>query len=410
MINKINSDIAIIGAGASGMVAAISAGQISMSRIILLEKLPRIGKKILSTGNGRCNLSNTAIDVGHYSGDVRLLQSANQSFTDSASFFEQLGVAVKSDNDGRIYPHSMTASSVLDALRFAISDCGIEVMCDCNVTAVKKSDGGFLITANDGNDIIFAKRVIISTGGLAAPSMGSNGDGYRLAKAVGHSVTKLYPALAPLRTPIEAVKALKGLRAYAKASLIHNKEIIATEIGEVQFSDGALSGICIFNLSAVAAMYIGNCEISLDIAPDYSIERLREIIIAIKEKRAGLPLEELLTGLFHKRIGISLIKSIGYSPATECSGIGYKEIDKLCRLIKDWRFKITAVSDYSLAQITCGGINSDEVGDDFQSLICRGLYFCGEILDVQGKCGGYNLDFAWKSGYAAGKNAAISLM
>lgn len=410
MVNNGNIDIAVIGAGASGLVAAISASEISACKITLMEKLNRIGKKILSTGNGRCNLSNLNITEACYSGDLRLLRAVHRELSDSVSFFNKLGLAVKTDSEGRIYPYSMTASSVLDALRFSVNSVGIDTVCECDVSDIRKNGKGFVITANGGNDTFFAKRVILSVGGYATKSLGNSGDGYRLAKALGHSVTGLYPALAPLRTDINSVKALKGLRAYANASLITDNKKIASETGEVQFSDGALSGICIFNLSAQAARNIGKCEISLDIAPDYSIEQLKDIIVSLKGLRENLASEELLTGLFHKRIGVALIKAIGFSPAITCSDLGYKEIDKICRLIKDWRFKVTSVSDYSLAQITCGGINSDEVGDDLQSRITKGLYFCGEILDIQGKCGGYNLDFAWKSGYTAGKNAAISLM
>ena len=398
------TEIAIIGGGASGLAAAIAIKKYSDHSVTILEKQSRVGKKILSTGNGRCNLTNSNMSKNYYNGSLTLLDSISTDYTSTEAFFAEMGLACKNDGQGRIYPHSMAASSVLDALRFTVSSSGTEIVCDYDVIDINSSKNGFTIT--NGEDALKADCVIIAAGGCATPSLGSDGSGYKLAAKIGHTTTPLYPALAPIRTDINLVKALKGLRTYAKASLCVSKDIIAEETGEVQFSDGALSGICIFNLSALSAHYIGKAEIILDIAPDYSKKEIADMLLVTKNSRASLPCEELMTGLFHKRIGQAILKSLSINFSKPCSDISQKDIYSICEVIKSWRFPVTAVSDWSLAQVTSGGIKSEEITDKFESAIKKGVFFCGEILDINGICGGYNLDFAWKSGYTAGKNAA----
>ncbi|MCH5323650.1 MAG: aminoacetone oxidase family FAD-binding enzyme [Eubacterium sp.] len=405
-MEKYITDIAIIGGGASGLAAAIAAAECKSVSVTVFERLPRVGKKILSTGNGRCNLSNEKKSHNCYNGDTKFL-SYICNVPDAKEFFLKLGLLTKTDTDGRIYPHSMAASSVLDALRHKAEASGVKLICDCRIDGIAKNGNVFVLTAEEKT--YYAESVIISTGGKAAPSLGSDGDGYSFAKSFGHTVTKLYPALAPLRTDINKVKALKGLRAAAKASLLIDGKCAAVQKGEVQFSDGALSGICIFNLSALAAENIGHCEISLDLAPEYDNQALYNILSSVKALRSHLPCEELLTGLFHKRIGQQILKTAGIRFDTPCSSIDQESIKKITGIIKDMRFPVTGVSDWSLAQTTSGGIPVDEINDNFKSAIVDGLFFCGEILNICGQCGGYNLDWAWKSGITAGEAAARCL-
>ncbi len=400
-----NFDIAVIGAGASGLMAALTAKQHTNGSVIAIERLSRVGKKILSTGNGRCNLSNISVNENFYGGEKNFLNFLDKNIFSAVELFSTMSLACKTDSEGRIYPYSNQASSVLDALRFAVSNAGVELLCDTLIKDIKKTKSGFILAADDTE--IFAKRVIIACGGKAAPSMGTDGIGYELAKALGHSVTRLYPCLAPLRTDVNSVKALKGLRIYARASLIQNGEIKDSQTGDVQFTDGAISGICIFNMSDMASL--GKNEISLDIAPDYDKKQLFDMIYNARALRENLEAGELLTGLFHKRFSQSILKACNISPGIICGEISDKDISVICKKIKDWRFNVTGLSDWSLAQVTGGGIPLCEIKDGLQSAICDGLYFCGEILNIQGKCGGYNLDWAWKSGYTAGKNAALSL-
>ena len=381
-MEKFFTDIAVIGAGASGLTAAIAAERYGAKKITLIEKMPRVGKKILSTGNGRCNLSNTTISENDYNGDTELL-----SYT-----------AKEAD----------TITSVLDALRFSVQAGGAKVICDTKVNDILKTDSGFKIICD--NSEIIAKKIIMAAGGCSAPSLGSNGDGFTLCKKLGHNITKLYPALAPIRTQTELVKAVKGLRTPAVVSLISQGRTVCSEAGEVQFTDGALSGICIFNISAKACEYIGSGEISLDTAPDITDSELFTLIKSTSKIRSDLTCDELLTGLYHKRIGQAILKNAGISLSKLCKDIKDKEISAIVSKAKDWRFPIKAVSDWSLAQVTSGGIPAHEVTDSLESRKAHGMYLCGEILNIQGKCGGYNLDWAWKSGYTAGKNAAVSLM
>lgn len=406
-MKTIDTDIAIIGGGSSGLVAGIAASRYGCNNITILEKLSRVGKKILSTGNGRCNLSNTAVSARNYDGDIGLLSYVSGDIESSEAFFSSLGLICKTDDTGRVYPYSNAASSVLDALRFATDFAGVNTICDCRVTDIIKTKRGFILTAGDTK--IIAKRVILAAGGKASPSLGTDGDGYELCKKLGHSITKLYPALAPIRTDVGLVKAVKGLRIAADASLIIDGKTIDRQSGEVQFTDGALSGICIFNLSAEAAKYVNKGEISLDTAPTLGKEELYGIIKNAAEIRAALPCEELLTGIYHKRIGQALLKKAGIPFSKTCGEITPKEISLLCSAAKDSRYPIKGVSDWSLAQITCGGIPAGEVSDTLESIKASGLYLCGEILNIQGKCGGFNLDWAWKSGYTAGMNASLSL-
>ncbi len=406
-MEKFFTDIAVIGAGASGLVAAIAAVRYGAKKVTLIEKMPRVGKKILSTGNGRCNLSNTTISENDYSGDTQLLSYIAKEADNITEFFSSIGLLCRKDDSGRIYPYSMSATSVLDALRFSVQAGGAEVICDTTVNDILKTNGGFRIVCDDSE--IIAKKIIMAAGGCAAPSLGSSGDGYTLCKKLGHSITKLYPALAPIRTQTELVKAVKGLRTPAVVSLISQGRTVCSEAGEVQFTDGALSGICIFNISAKACEYIGSGEISLDTAPDITDSELFSLIKSTSKIRSDLTCDELLTGLYHKRIGQAILKHAGIPLTTLCKDIKDKEISAITSKAKDWRFPIKAVSDWSLAQVTCGGIPADEVTDSFESTKAHGMYLCGEILNIQGKCGGYNLDWAWKSGYTAGKNAAVSL-
>lgn len=403
----IDTDIAIIGGGASGLVAGIAAARYGCNNITILEKLPRVGKKILSTGNGRCNLTNSSISTDDYDGDTELLSYISGDIENPEEFFSSLGLICKADDTGRVYPFSNAATSVIDALRFAADFAGIDTICEYSVTDIKKAKNCYIIT--NGETEVRAKRVIIATGGKAAPSLGTTGEGYELSKKLGHSLTKLYPALAPIRTDVGLVKSLKGLRVAADVSLLADGKIIDRQSGEVQFTDGALSGICIFNLSAKAAKYVGKGEISLDTAPTLSKEELYGIIKSSAEIRETLPCEELLTGIYHKRIGQAMLKKAGIAFSKTCGEITSKEISLICTAAKDSRYPIKGVSDWSLAQITCGGIPASEVSDKLESLKSSGVYLCGEILNIQGKCGGYNLDWAWKSGYTAGMNASLSL-
>lgn len=396
-------DIAVIGGGASGLVAAIEARRTNNRlRVAVIERLPRIGKKLLATGNGRCNLTNESMSPDFYSGSCKKYYNIIERFS-VQDFFESLGVLTESDDMGRVYPKSNTAASVLDGLRLEIARLGIEVITDFNVTDIKTGKNNEIISPERK---ITARSVILAGGGLSQSALGSDGSILRICKSKDISVTKLSPALSPIKTDINAIKSLKGLRVNACASLFIDGKKIKEEIGEVQFSDGTLSGICIFNLSSYCNNS-ENAEIKLDLLADMAFSEIENILKATKELRKDAMLEDYLSGIFQKRIGIALLKQVTDKPLTDkTENLTDKEIKSLTAIIKGWGFPVKGVSGFEKSQVTNGGIAYNELNDNLELKKYRNIYACGEILDICGDCGGYNLTFAFASGVYAGRSCA----
>lgn len=394
-------DIAIIGGGASGLTAAISAKRTAPdSRVCLLERLPRVGKKLLATGNGRCNLTNDNMGCSYFGGSCTKFYNIIEGFN-TKEFFESLGLMCISDSEGRVYPMSNTASSVLDALRLEAEKLGIDVICDFPVKDIKS---GYVISSD--NDAVSAKAVILCGGGLSQSSLGSDGSLLRLSKNMGIKVTKLAPALTAVKTDINLVKSLKGLRVHGKATLYCDDKPVRSEYGEIQFNDGILSGICVFNLST--CFIEGKMHyITLDLLPEKNVKEIENTLINIQNIRSDAPLEDFLSGILHKRLGNLIIKnSVDYKLNEPCSILKKTDIKEITGQIKELRFPVTGLQGFEKSQVTSGGIHADELNGQLMSRKYKGLYFCGEMLDIIGLCGGYNLTFAFASGFYAGKNAA----
>lgn len=401
-MKNLNADIAVIGGGASGFAAAITAAQNGAGKVVILERLPRTGKKLLATGNGRCNLSHTDITAESYRTSYPHLSQVMAEFEGAESFFERLGLITCSDPQGRIYPYSNAATSVLDALRLEAARLGVEEVCDFDVHSAAAAKGGFTI-----NGSLSARSVILCAGGCAAPSMGSNGSGFAIAEKLGHRIIKPLPSLAPIKCGDSRVKALKGLRVNCRVSAFLGKRLLKSEVGEIQFSDGALSGICIFNLSPLAAEYGGKMEIGVDLMPEYNLETVTEMLFKVKKQRASSTLEDMLTGFFQKRVGQCLIKSAVSMPLTSpASALKPEHIKRIAADIKCWKFSVDGLSPFTAAQVTHGGVFGGEIDGKLCSKLVKGLYLAGEVVDADGDCGGYNLNWAWASGCHAGKNAA----
>lgn len=396
-------DIAVIGGGASGLTAAISAKRAAPdSRICLLERLPRVGKKLLATGNGRCNLTNDNMSRSYFSGSCTKFYNVIESF-DTKKFFESLGLICTADSEGRIYPMSNTASSVLDALRLETERLGIDVICDFTVQDIKN---GYVISSD--NDTVSAKAVILCGGGLSQSSLGSDGSLLRLSKNMGIKVTRLAPALTAVKTDVNLVKALKGLRVHGKVTLYCDKPL-KSEYGEIQFNEGVLSGICIFNLSTCFTEGKKH-YITLDLLPEMSEKEIENTLKNIQKIRSEAPLEDFLSGILHKRLGNLVIKNVAdYRLNEPCSVLKPSDIKEIAVQIKALRFPVTGLQGFEKSQVTSGGIHAEELNDMLMSKKYKGLYFCGEMLDIIGLCGGYNLTFAFASGYYAGKNVAESI-
>ena len=395
MSNKLN--IAVIGGGASGLFAAISAKN-ENTDVTIYEKEKRVGRKILATGNGRCNMTNTTASYNDYhSLDIKFIYPTIERFwvDQTLDFFENIGILWKEEDDGKVYPYSDTASAVLDVLRQKLEKSGVITECEFGVKKIKKQNNQFIIEDKNGNRKR-ADRVIIATGGMAGAQLGSDGSGYKILEGFGHKITKLYPSLVQIRTQTDTVKKLKGIKVNAKVSL-GDKE----KTGEVLFTDYGISGPPVFWLSS----YIeGEKEIALDIMPEYSYTDISDMITKRVNTLGDIPLEDFFVGMLNKRVSQALLKHIGVEPLSRlASSLSRKEIQAISSIIKNFKLQIKGTSTWNNAQVTKGGADVSQFNaDTMESKLVKGLYCCGEVLDVDGDCGGYNLQWAWSSGYIAG--------
>ena len=397
-------DIAIIGAGASGMAAAISAKQENKKlKVVMVEALPRIGKKILATGNGRCNLSNFSADEYNYNTTAVSKVLKQYPPKKIVEFFSSIGLECISDSESRVYPMSNMAASVLDCLRFEIERLGIDVLTETKVVSIKKTNGIFVI-----NSGLRAKRVILSTGGKASASQGSDGSGYPLLKSLGHRITSLYPGLVQL-TVDENVKALKGVKIKAYVQLTTNgSDSPCVSSGEVLFTDYGLSGIAIMDVSR--SVRKRKCVCTINIQPELTESDIVDFIIKSKRRNPDLSLEDVLTGIIPKKLGQYIIKKVGFRSDVVLNKLSFQQIKCVSATMKSLEFSVTGTRGYDNAQITVGGADINEFNmTSLESEVVKGLFCTGEVLDVDAPCGGYNLQWAWASGLAAGKYAAESL-
>lgn len=409
-------DLAIIGGGASGLIAAIAASRIckQTKKITIFEGASRVGKKLLATGNGRCNLTNIHASAKHYYGDTRCIEAILHTYPPQRviQYFEEIGLLCKEESEGRIYPYSLQAASVLDVLRFNAEEMQVEIICDSPIYNIRPIDGAFILE-NHQQETFTAKKVILATGGKASPQLGSAGNGYTLAKQLGHTVTPLYPALTILKTPPQCVKALKGMRSHAVATLKCNGKVTRREKGEVQFTEQGLSGICMFQFSRHVAHSIANkqkIEILLDFMPEYSVSTIVNQLSHAANLFPHLPATEILKGFINKKVGETIVKTVvPQSPKMLAKQLTKTDFMVIANAVKQFSFSCIGVADWKQAQVTAGGVSLSQINGSLESKIHKGLYFAGELLNIDGDCGGYNLNWAWISGITAGKAAAKSL-
>ena len=418
------ADLVILGGGASGLMAAVSAARfIPGKNISILERGPRVGKKLLVTGNGRCNLTNLELDFSRYHGAPESFVSAVFSQLppkDTLSLFGRLGLLYREEGQGRCYPYGGQASAVLDVLRRYLEGRNVEERCQTSVETVKRKPGGYELKTSGG--VVFAKRLILASGGRAMPSSGSDGSGLKLAASLGLKASEPFPSLAPVRAASPVLKAVKGLRCRGRASLLADRKTVKQETGEIQFTDQGLSGICILNLSRLVGEFFSHrtvnrhktekVELSLDLVPDLDYSSLLSFLQALLHGQPRLPVEQLLSGIVNKRVGLALLKQLMPSALSRpCGSLSPSELKTICRTVKDWRFSPTGTLGWQQAQSTAGGLLSSQFESaTLESKGLPGLYACGELLDIDGDCGGYNLQWAWSSGFVAGKSTAVSLL
>lgn len=397
------TDCIILGGGAAGLTAAAALGESGL-RVTVIERLDRVGKKLISTGNGRCNLSNADMRPALY-GPAEAFVADVYAATPPADvlrFFSRLGLMTAAE-DGRIYPRSMQAAAVLDVLRMACDRPNVQLMTGQRaVSAAPSRRGGWSVQLESGEGL-FAPALLCAMGGSAAPSMGTDGSGVQLMTALGHSATPCVPALVQLRSDHPALRALKGIRVQATLTLRIDGAPAAQETGELLFCDYGLSGVCVFQLSRVASRALAQkrrIAVSVNLLPEMDDlpAWLHERIAA----RPVLPAASLFTGVFHRLLAQALLREAHIAPDTPVAALKGHETDALCRAVGALTFAITGTQGFAQAQVTSGGIRRDELDPrTMASRLFDGLYLAGEVIDVDGPCGGYNLHFAFASALTA---------
>ncbi|MDD2215250.1 MAG: NAD(P)/FAD-dependent oxidoreductase [Eubacteriales bacterium] len=403
--------IGIIGGGASGMMAAVSAAEIIPGiEIGIFEKNDRFGRKILATGNGKCNFSNRNCSYKEYRGqDPLFAQKALEAMDprDTVLFFEKLGIFTREDKQGRLYPYSEQALSVKEAFETMLKALNVRCILGKAVTKIEKTEKGFGIILSD-EEHYEAETLIIATGGKAGSQFGVTGDGYRMAKDFGHTLISPKPALVQMNTSDIHFKTLKGVRAKGGVTLIQGGKPLAYEKGEIQFADTGLSGICIFDLSRFLEPGTNEAYVEIDLFPDFTREILLEKLIKRRNYLRNREVETFLEGMMHKKLIPAYLNRWNIDKALPLDVLFFEDFKKLAGILKSWKVPITGTRGWQDAQITAGGIHVGEVNSGtMASKLTPGLYFAGEILDIDGRCGGWNLQWAWSSGYLAGRNAAI---
>lgn len=406
--------VGIVGGGAAGMTAAIAAARRG-ARVTLLERMDRVGKKILATGNGRCNLSNTDPDISYYHGtNPKFVYGALSrfGFHQTMEFFEELGIAWKVEDGGKVFPVSNQASSVLDVLRFELEVQGVKILTGAEVKGIDLVRGEFKVQLEDGKRLTF-HRLIIATGGRAAPNLGSNGSGYGLARQLGHSIVTPFPALVQLKLAADFLKQIAGVKFDYRAEIMVRDKAVAGAAGEILFTNYGISGPPILALSRRAGAYLARGEkvyLKLKIIDYMSRAELDAFLTRRLQGQAHKTLAFSFVGFIHKKLVPVLLREAGIrepnKPAGQVTGAERKA---LVDILQDWRFEVTGTNGWVAAQVTAGGVDVREINQkDMSSRLVPGLYFAGEVMDIDGDCGGFNLQWAWSSGYVAGSHAAAS--
>jgi len=405
--------VLIAGGGAAGMIAAISARKLGAD-VTILEKNPRVGKKILATGNGRCNYTNVNTNTSYYHGnDPKFALSALSNFSveDTIRFFEDLGIEHKVEELGKVFPMSDQASSILDVLLYEMNEIGIHIICDACVKEITKLKHEFIIKLENGT-VYKCDRVILATGGKAMPSSGSDGNGYELAEKLGHTVTDIFPALVQLMLEGSFFKRIDGVKLVGTAEVIHNNKSIVKDRGDILFANYGVSGPPILQISRKAGELINEGKevfLKITIMDMMPKDELRKLLSKRFQTDPKKPVDFSLVGLINKRLIPVVLAEAGVKDM-KCpvSKLSVDDREGIVDILTDWRFKIKGTKSWPSAQVTAGGVVSNEIDrNTMESLLVKGLFFAGELIDIDGQCGGFNLQWAWSSGYMAGRNAAL---
>jgi predicted Rossmann fold flavoprotein len=422
----VKKNIAIIGGGAAGLIAAIAGARESKNLaleldICIFEKEERLGRKLSATGNGRCNLTNLSCSTENYHGaKTDFIKPVLNRFPPQKAidFFQNLGIICSVEDGDKVYPVSGQATAVLDMLRLAAEHEGVQIFTKHTVNKILIDPEGFYIESQTESGIKtdISNRLILTGGGAAAPQLGGSFKQYQLAQALGHHLQPIHPALVQIKTENTLTRALKGIKVHGTASLYDGDEFLQQATGEILFTEYGFSGPPILTLSRLVSVKVQpkthkSMQLDIDFLPEYDEITLLQILRNKKEQHGYLSLEYFLSGIVNKKLGMLLIKHGGISPLSRnCYSLSDMELRIITHLLKASRFQAYDVLSWKQAQVTAGGLNTEEFDSaDMASKIVPGLYSAGEILDVDGDCGGFNLQWAWASGFIAGQEAVRSL-
>ena len=401
--------VAVIGAGAAGMMAAIMAARNGVL-VTVYEGMDKPGKKLLSTGNGKCNFSNMDMNLdNYYSRNEDFLARAFSQFcvTDTIAFFEELGLYVKNKN-GYLYPYCEQAGVVWEVLKNELINSGVKLVTGEKITrAVKGADGKFLITTSFGT--IMYDRMILACGGRTAPKTGSDGTGYLLAKEFGHKIIPQVPGLGQLICKEDYFKLIAGVRSSGHIQVYTKDNPVQEEYGEIQFTEYGISGIPVFQVSRSINYALLNhdpVKVVIDLMPDITMEELQKRMNHRLGRAKQETVEELFTGMLNKKLMYLFIKRSGLRPDTRAKQSDKEILSDILKLCKHLEVTVINHRGFDNAQVCAGGVCVEEITGEMESKLVPGLFFAGELMDVDGKCGGYNLQWAWTSGYIAGNAAA----
>ena len=411
MANKgyIAFDTAVIGAGAAGFMAAITAARNGRS-VAIIEHKDRPGKKILATGNGKCNFTNERMGTEYFRGDKKLIETSLKKFTerDTLDFFSQLGVVARNKN-GYYYPNSESAASLLKALEMEAKRLGIRVYTSVEILDIRAGQTGFDILVNGFKYV--CGKLIIAAGLLASPKLGSDGSIFPILEKMGHSFTRINPALCGLKCHGFDFKRASGVRCQARVSVYVDGALAGSDQGELQIADYGISGIPVFQISRFAAEAVASkrkCSVQIDFCPEYEEAELVGILRKYRSSIAdSFTFADLLNGIFNEKLAAALLKQADLSEKKPIGKIEDEEIVKLAKVIKQTEITVDQARGFDFAQVCAGGIRTEEINiDTLESRLVKNMYFVGEILDVDGICGGYNLQWAWTSGFIAGSSVS----
>ena len=387
---------AIIGGGAAGLLCAVELlcgeNRLRGEDVVILERNDRVGKKLIATGNGQGNLSNAVISSENYSGDPAFIKTfiGQLQAINLTEYLQNFGIITERDESGRIYPVSRQANSVLDILRAYLIGNHCNVITGYKAVKIVENGGVFNVFSENGNTVI-AQNVVLAVGGKAAKQFGTDGQGYSLATAFRHKLTPLYPSLVQLKTAKDDIKGLKGIKSNVDIALFDGNVFVKKASGDLLFTDYGVSGNSVFKISDKVAG-LKEPTLKIDFLPSFTEEKLREIL----EKRLSdgfIEKSDILNGLVHKKLGERIVSL--------CFG----DVNKVVKRVKSFKMRVTGTLGFDYAQTTKGGIVTADINaETYESKLKRGLYIIGEMLDVDGECGGYNLTFAFTGGISAARS------